>query len=456
MYSIIDIETTGGSPAKEKITEIAIFVHDGQKVVDEYVTLINPEKNIPYFISQLTGINNEMVADAPKFYEVAAEILKRTENTIFIAHNVSFDYGFIKNEFKELGYDFNRERLCTVKLSRKLIPGKKSYSLGNLCKDLGIVINDRHRAAGDALATVKLFELLLKCNGAENPISIYNINEDKIKSLSSSVDKEFLRDLPEKTGVYYFYNYNKEIIYVGKSKNIKARVMQHFNNANSKKAIEMKNAINDISVELTGSELVALLLESDEIKKNKPKYNRAQRRTMSSSGLYRFTNEKGYDCLKIGKIDKNTDPVTTFASAADGKDFINNLIDKYNLCQKLCGVYETENACFFYHIKQCRGACVGEESPDSYNKRVNQALESLHFSNDNFIIFDKGRKEGEKSVVLVENGNYKGFGFFDVSESFSSVDAIRDCITNYSDNSDIRQIIKLFLRKNRVEKVIHF
>jgi DNA polymerase III subunit epsilon len=161
MYSIIDIETTGGSPKVEKITEIAIFVHDGKKVVNEFVTLINPEKNIPYYITSLTGIDNSMVANAPKFYEVARKIVTLTENTTFVAHNANFDYGFVKSEFLQLGYNYQRDMLCTVKLSRKLIPGKRSYSLGNLCGDLGICINDRHRAAGDALATVKLFELLL-------------------------------------------------------------------------------------------------------------------------------------------------------------------------------------------------------------------------------------------------------------------------------------------------------
>jgi len=156
MYAILDIETTGGSPKTEKITEIAIYFHDGNQIVDEWSTLINPEKEIPYFITGLTGITNEMVANSPRFYEVAKEIVERTENHIIVGHNVSFDYGFIKSEFNHLGFEYNRDVLCTVRLSRKLIPGHKSYSLGKICKDLGIEITDRHRAAGDALATVKL------------------------------------------------------------------------------------------------------------------------------------------------------------------------------------------------------------------------------------------------------------------------------------------------------------
>ncbi|MEQ8811132.1 MAG: 3'-5' exonuclease, partial [Imperialibacter sp.] len=162
MYAIIDIETTGGNAQFSKITEIAIYVHDGSQVVDEFTTLVNPECNIPPFITKLTGITNEMVEDAPRFFEVAKKIVEITEGKIFVAHNVNFDYGFVRHEFKRLGYEFKRDTLCTVKLSRKILPGKSSYSLGNLCKSLGIEIENRHRAGGDAFATVKLIEILLQ------------------------------------------------------------------------------------------------------------------------------------------------------------------------------------------------------------------------------------------------------------------------------------------------------
>lgn len=170
MYSIIDIETTGGSPKNEKITEIAVFVHDGSRIVDEFCTLINPEKNIPPYITGITGINNAMVAKAPKFYQIAKTIVELTENTFLVAHNASFDYGFICEEFRQLGYSYRRDKLCTVKLTRQLIPGLRSYSLGKLCNELNISITDRHRARGDALATVKLFEKLVELYAIENPL----------------------------------------------------------------------------------------------------------------------------------------------------------------------------------------------------------------------------------------------------------------------------------------------
>ncbi len=161
MYAVVDIETSGGRAQVDKITEIAIYIHDGEKIVDEFSTLINPEVYIPPFITRLTGINNEMVASAPKFYEVAKKIVLMTEGHLFVAHNAPFDYRFIQEEFKRLGYNYQRQTLCTVRMSRKIIPGMGSYSLGNLCQNLGITINNRHRAAGDALATTKLLELLL-------------------------------------------------------------------------------------------------------------------------------------------------------------------------------------------------------------------------------------------------------------------------------------------------------
>ena len=239
MYAIVDIETTGGSPKSEKITEIAIFIHDGKKVVDEFVTLINPEKKIPYYITQLTGIDNEMVARAPKFYEVARRIVEITQDKVFVAHNVNFDYNFVRNEFKQLGYDFQRDKLCTVQLSRKLIPGKRSYGLGNLCQSLGIQINGRHRAAGDALATVKLFDILMDIN-QEAIVSNPKLSGNYLAQIHPDLDPEKVRSMPESPGVYYFYNSEGEIIYIGKSKNLHSRIIQHFGNNQSKKAIEMK------------------------------------------------------------------------------------------------------------------------------------------------------------------------------------------------------------------------
>ncbi len=446
-YAIIDIETTGLSPAAEKITEIAIFIHDGQQLVDEFVSLINPEKKIPYRIIQMTGINNQMVEQAPKFYEVAKKIVEITKDCIIVGHNVRFDYGFIRNEFKSLGYDFHSPTLDTIKLSRKLIPGRPSYGLGKLCKDLGIENTARHRAAGDAMATLKLFELL---RSIEEDLDSVNV-----RGVQSDVSKSLLKDLPKTTGVYYFYNKNQDLIYVGKSVNIHDRVLSHLNNNLHKKAVEMKEAIADVGVELTGSELVALLLESSEIKKHQPFYNRAQRRTFFNYGLYDFKDEKGYINLKVMRLIDNRSPVYTYSSAQEGRTHVERLSETYQLCQKLCGLYDTQGACFHYQIHQCEGACIGKEDSEAYNSRVIDALDNYHFEQQNFFLLDVGRNERERSVVKVEHGRYIGYGFADIELNNGNLQNFHDCIQPMKDNKEVRQIIKSFMKKNQTETVFY-
>ncbi len=452
MYAIVDIETTGGSH-NDKITEIAIYIHDGTKIVDEFVTLLNPERSIPYFITKLTGINNEMVADAPKFFEVAKKIVEITHNKIFVAHNVSFDYNFVRNEFKSLGYDYKRKNMCTVKLSRKLIPALPSYSLGNLCADLGIEINGRHRAAGDAFATTKLFEYLLSLYTEKDDLFAQN-TVHSLNSLHHKLDKEKIENLPDETGVYYFYDEKQELIYVGKSKNIYTRVLSHFNNNKSTKAITMRDQIADIDYELTGSELMALLIESEQIKTNKPLFNRSQRRTIFSYGLYSFEDENGYLCLKVVNTENNETPITCFNSLESAKSSLERLVDENLLCQKLSHTYKTDGACFNHTINQCRGACVGKESPEDYNYRVRNALKRFEFDTPNFYVIDKGRNKDEKSVIKIENGKYCGCGYIDISEGITNKESLNNCIKPYKDNRDVQQIIRNYLRKFKVEKII--
>ncbi|MDX9695261.1 MAG: exonuclease domain-containing protein [Bacteroidales bacterium] len=445
MYAIIDIETTGLSPVNEKITEIAIYLHDGEKIKDSFTTLINPERKISAHITQLTGITNEMVENAPKFWEVAKDIVTLTENCIFVAHNASFDYNFIRSEFKSLGYNFSRDRLCTVKLSRKIIPGFKSYSLGNLCNSLNIQVTDRHRAMGDAFATVKLFELLLqkdKTLGRKSNSKFFNIEASKIAAL------------PEETGVYYFYNQQGDIIYIGKSKDIRSRVFSHFNNESTSKSIRMADEIFDISYELTGSELVALLLESNEIKTHKPKFNRRQRRTLNNTGIYSHIDKYGYITFKVESI-RDELPLVTFNSNNEAKDRLYMLCEKYNLCQKLCGLYETSGPCFFHQIKKCNGACVQKEPVEVYNKRVEQMLEELSLAWKDFVVIDKGRCDDERSVIKVSNGSYIGFGYADIEYINHNLDNLSDVIQKYPDNKDVKQILRTYLRQHNVEKIIN-
>lgn len=445
MYAIIDIETTGLSPGNEKITEIAIFIHDGKKVVNELVSLVNPEKKIPYRIISITGINNQMVEGAPKFYEIAKQIVEITQDCILVGHNVRFDYGFLRHEFLSFGYAYERKTIDTIKLARKLVPGRKSYSLGELCADLDINNTARHRAAGDALATVKLFEMFLAID--PNP---ENLN---LRGMNVNNNKDFVSKLPEKAGVYYFYDSSKELIYVGKSVNIRDRVMSHLNNNLHKKAIEMKSRIADVSCEITGSELVALLLESEEIKINQPRYNQAQKRTYFNYGLYTFTDENDYCNLKVMRIVNELTPIYTYSSLNEAKEHVASLCEEYNLCQKLCGIYDTSGACFYYQIHKCKGACIGEESAASYNSRVEEAMDNYQFKKQNFFVIDRGRHQNEQSVVKIQHGKYIGFGYVENNEISTSVDILNDCITQYRDNKEVRRIILSFLKKHKCEIV---
>lgn len=453
MFSIIDIETTGGSSKRDRITEIAVYVYDGEKIVDEFQTLINPERSIPYFISSLTGIDDDMVKHAPKFYEVAKKIIEITKDTVFIAHNVGFDYNFIREEFKTLGFEFKMKKLCTVQLSRKILPGMDSYSLGKICKNLNIEIKGRHRAAGDALATVKLFEILL----AKDQNTLIKLqNKKKELSIPSHINNELIDPLPEDIGVYYFFDHEDNLIYIGKSKNIRSRILSHFNNNNTKKAVNMKQQIKRIDFELTGSELIALLKESEEIKDKLPIFNRAQRRSLFNYGIFASLELDGYIHLRAQKTAKNKQAISTYYSLREAKEQLRNIIDEYQLCLKLSGLYHAEGPCFYHQIDRCNGACIGEESINDYNSRVNEAFEKFQFEDQNFIIIDKGRKQDENSIILVNKGQYRGYGYIDSTEVIEDSNQAYTMIDSKRDNKDTRQIIRNYLKKNDVEKLIRF
>lgn len=453
MYAIIDIETTGGQFNEEGITEIAIYKYDGYEIIDQFISLINPEKPIQPFVVKLTGINNAMLRSAPKFYEVAKRIIEITEDCILVAHNTSFDYRILRTEFNRLGYDFVKPTLCTVELSKKLIPEQPSYSLGKLVRALGIPMSDRHRASGDALATVKLFQLLL-AKDTEKKIVIGLIKAE-IKSGLSPKLLDIVESLPNKTGIYYIHNEKGDLIYIGKSKNIKKRVNQHFTGKNNKSK-KIQAQVFTVTYEETGSELVALLKESEEIKINKPIYNRAQRKSIFQWALYEVLDDNGYLNLKLQKADGRKKEITSYTSLQEGKNSLFRITEKYNLCQKLNGLYETQNGCFQHKINECKGACLGKETPEVYNQRVEEFLNEMSFNNQNKIIVDRGRKINERSAVLIENGIYKGYCFFDLNYQITNMEVFKNILIPMQNNRDTRSIIQGYLRKNRVQKIITF
>lgn len=446
-YVVVDIETTGGTPKSSKITEIAMYKTDGKEIIDEYVTLLDPEMPIPEFIVRLTGISDRMVENAPKFYEVAKKIIEFSEGCIFVAHNVSFDYTVIRHEFKSLGFDYRMPHLCTVRASKYILPGHASYSLGKLARSLEIEINGRHRAGGDALATAIIFNML-HAKGEKN-LDKFITHEINPKSLHPNLDLEFLDAIPNKIGVYKFYNDANQLIYIGKSRHIKKRIDQHLKNNSSKKGIEMQQEICRIEYELTGSELVALLLESQLIKNNKPIYNRMLRKDLFPYGLYDYTDEKGYIHLFIERTSKKSDlPLATFTSKLEATNFLLNECKTHSLCQKYCNLYQSSTSCFEYQVKQCLGACIEKEGIESYNNRVELLLNKLKFEHENFFILEHGVNRNEKMAILIQNGAYRGYGKIPYYALKSSRNEWHQFIEITSEDKDSRTIVKNYLRNN--------
>ena len=414
--------------------------------------MVNPEREIQPFVVNLTGINSNMLKNAPKFYEVAKRIVEITEDCIIVAHNSSFDYRILKTEFKRLGFPFKRKTLCTVELSQQLIPDMESYSLGKLTRALGIPMSDRHRANGDAMATVKLFKMLL--NKDLEKVIIRDAVKIEQKSNIPTNLTTIIEGLPSDTGVYYIHNTEGEIIYIGKSKNIRKRIIQHFTGKNSKSK-KIQKLVSTVTYEKTGSELAALLKESAEIKANKPIFNRALRRTIFTHALYSFTDKNGYINLFIDKSNREEMPITTFSTRTSGKHFLFKAVEEFNLCQKLTGLYNTKTSCFKYEVKECSGACINEEPVDDYNKRVNSLIEKYSYANKNMLIIDKGRAIEEKSVFLIENGIFKGMGFFDLNHQINNRAILESLITPMENNRDTQHIIQSYMRRNKRLKIVN-
>ncbi|MBL7786971.1 MAG: GIY-YIG nuclease family protein [Chitinophagales bacterium] len=464
LYAIIDVEATGGSPRRDRLTEVAIYLFDGQNVVDHFQTLINPEINISPFITSLTGITDEMVAESPKFHEIAKRIIDITHNAVFVAHNVQFDYGYVKASFRRLGYTYSRPQLCTIELAKKILPGLASYGLDNLCDILDIANNNRHRAGGDAEATLALFQYLLNKDPKQY---IAQTLDDSVhyKNIPANLTAQQIHDLSEEAGVYYFHNDQKEIIYVGKSVDIKRRVLQHFQKHNThatNKQWRMLKAISDISFEETGSELIALLLESYQIQRLRPMFNRVQNpRRGTYYGIFRQYTADGYAQLYVKKMEHNDRPISVYDREVYAKNALAARMEKYRLCQNLCSRRKIPHStrgtesCIYEQMKQCGGACIGKESADVYNGRVRLSFKDLAFPHANFLIVGDGRHAQELSVVAIKGFQLVGYGYAPVHHG-DSISDLYDCVSELPYNPYTNKIIADYLKKNKYDKILAF
>ena len=438
MYTIIDVETTGQG---NKITEISIFKYDGTQIIDEFTSLVDPETLIPTYITALTGIDNALVANAPTFSQIATDILSITKDSIFVAHSVNFDYNVIRNEFKAIGIDFRRRKLCTVRLSRKLLPGYKSYSLGKLCKTLDIDIKDRHRARGDAEATVILFKMLLATEYSEQVFNDFLKKSSKEATLPPHLPSSVFDEIPNAPGIYYFKNKKRKIIYVGKAKDLKKRVLSHFYNK-AEKELNLCRETADIAFELSGSELIALLMEDAAIKHYYPEYNKVSKRNPKTFAVFSYEDRSGIMHLAYNALKATPNPLLTLYNITDCRQFLEKLCMQFELCPKYCHLQEGVDSCSHFMIKTCHGICKNIESISDYNLRVEKAITHSIESSKNIVLKEKGRHLEEDAFILIKNGVYLGYGFIDRSEQITNPENLENYLIPQKDNVDVQKVLR--------------
>jgi|LakMenEpi03Aug12_release.lakeMendotaPanAssembly.Ray.scaffolds.fasta_scaffold01816_28 DNA polymerase-3 subunit epsilon len=441
MYAIVDIETTGSFAAANGITEIAIHLFDGSSVTETYETLVNPGQPIPPFIQKMTGITDQMVATAPTFGAIAEKIYSLLQGQIFVAHNVQFDYSFIKAQLKQEGYHLQCSKLCTVRLSRQILPGLPSYSLGKLCRSIGISLENRHRAGGDSAATAILFKRLMDADQHHHIAKSLKRNS-KESILPPYVPKEHWERLPPRPGVYYFHNAKGKVIYVGKAINIRYRVNSHFSNdAPGLQKQRWVKHVHGISHTECATPLMASILESAEIKHRWPRFNAAQKNREDQYGIHLYEDQLGYLRMVIDKNRKTLPALQRFYLLVDGHSRLRKLIKEFKLCPTLCFFQDGTQPCEGLKEEYCKGACQRKEPPAAYNARVEAACKQL-LSQPSFVIVDRGLQKNSYSCILIERGIFFGMGYVPKAIEPFDLEQLRTFITRYRDNSYIQKIIR--------------
>ena len=440
-FAIVDIETTGGNASDSRITEIAIIIHNGIDIIDRFETLVNPQKEIPLPIFALTGINNEMVRNAPIFDDISEKVLEMLTDRIFVAHNVNFDYTFVRHELEKAGFKWTARKLCTVRAARKIRPGLGSYSLGKLCYSLDIPIEHRHRAGGDADATAILFSRLLEWDNQGEIIKMVK-NTAQDQRLPPNLPPKDFDQLPEKPGVYYFYNEVKKVIYIGKAVNLKKRVASHF--SGHKITPQRQHFLRDIygiSFEVCATELMALLLECTEIKKLWPTYNTALKRFEPKYGLYEYEARSGYKYLVTGKVSKFQTCIEYFNTIHDGINLLRSLAQQFEIDYRFCKYCTTEGENFKNNDVN--------DLPEtlSHNEKIENAIDFLLSNRPSFAIIDKGRSSNERSCIWVENGHFYGMGYIPADIGIREPSEIKDYVVPHKSNQYILQLIYNYAQK---------
>jgi len=376
--AIVDLETTGAHPAWDRVTEIAVVeVQDGE-VVSEWSTLVNPGTSIPPAIQGLTGITNDMVADAPAFEDLAPGLYERLAGRIFVAHNVRFDYGFLRHEFERAGLRFQARTLCTVKLSRRLYPDQARHSLDSLISRHNLHCSSRHRALGDAQAVWQFLRVAADERGA-GQLGDAVRKLAQLPALPAHIDRAMVDAIPESPGVYLFHGDNGTPLYIGKSVAMRSRVLQHFaSDVHSPREAQIAREIRRIEWRRTGGELGALLLEARLVKELLPVFNRQLRRANDLCGF--LFDSKKLNLIQKEDINSSTLPdlCGVFRSKRAAMDALRGLADEHRLCLRTLGFEKSgHGACFRHQIKRCAGVCAGQESVHAHHARTAAALAGL-------------------------------------------------------------------------------
>ncbi len=442
----VDIETTGGSYRTSRVLEVAAIRVENGVTVKEFSTLLNPETYIPSSITRLTGIRDTDVGDAPAFMDIADELSDILDGAVFIAHNVRFDYSFLKQEFAAIGRDFSPKLLCTVRLSRALYTQQKGYSLARLIERHNIPVLNRHRALEDARAILYFTQLAYDEHGSELFEQTVGL-QIKTQSLPPHLDVAEVNTIDTVPGVYIFRDEKRQPLYIGKSINLKKRVMSHFQNITSKE-LKISQQVHHIDTVKTGSELAALILESRLIKELQPVYNRMLRRVSLYAMLVKASSN-GYATLSLrsGSIDDDTDLTSIYGiykNRTVAKKRLDEVTRTFGLCPKLMGLEKAKSACFHYSLGKCKGACINEEGADLYNRRFEIALENSKIASWQYptAISVPINEEGES--VIINNWIIQGF------QSPEGNMIINDDIKPMFDVDEYK-IIRQFVRQNRVE-----
>lgn len=431
MYVIIDIETTGGNKHSGKITEIAAILFDGGRVVDRFVTLVNPEQPIDRYVSKLTGITDEMVADAPVFADIADALNRFTANAIFVAHNVNFDYPFVREEFRRIGREFSRRRLCTVRMSRRAFPDLPSYSLDRITKELSIDFNGHHRAEADAMATVRLFEKIIE---KQSRTGLFDLQFD-VKQLSGLksplIDEALFNSIPDDAGIYYFFDRDDRLLFAKGTAHLLTDITEKMvrrDSANDRKLLE---SLYRVDWSETGSALSAKLLEAHTVLKDNPEYNRGRIGMNARFGLYFSPGEPMATLLlKKRRAGESDTPLMVFPSYHEGMGYLRNRVT--NL-----------------------GFGTVEEGENRNPSKVVMSSDQIErfLPDGNYVVVDEGRRAGERTLIAVTDGILRGFVHRDLDLP-AERGVIEDLDYNFDVFPELQMVLAKFIAKNRYDNII--